>query len=138
MNLDRLVILQNQFMKVLFGSQPEFLSLSLILQLVLAMIFLTLSLAFLASYGAKKDKYQVGLVAAIISSIGLIAAIPTMLSLFIAAAVLVVLPILVLVYVWWVSESYPLVMRLAFIIALAVFYWASLRSSIRKRKEKRM
>ena len=58
--------------------------------------------------------------------------------LFIAAAVLVVLPILVLVYVWWVSESYPLVMRLAFIIALAVFYWASLRSSIRKRKEKRM
>ncbi|KKW40303.1 MAG: hypothetical protein UY87_C0025G0002 [Candidatus Peribacteria bacterium GW2011_GWC2_54_8] len=92
MNLDRLVILQNQFMKVLFGSQPEFLSLSLILQLLLAMIFLTLSLAFLASYGAKKDKYQVGLVAAIISSIGLIAAIPTMLSLFIAAAVLVAFP----------------------------------------------
>ena len=92
MNLDRLVILQNQFMKVLFGSQPEFLSLSLILQLLLAMIFLTLSLAFLASYGAKKDKYQVGLIAAIISSIGLIAAIPTMLSLFIAAAVLVAFP----------------------------------------------
>ena len=87
MSVDRLVILQNQFLKVLFGGSAEFLSLSVVLQLLLAMVFLTVSLSLLSAYGARRDRYQIGLVSGIVSSIIFLVIFPTIISLFVAAAV---------------------------------------------------
>lgn len=88
-SLAKLVVLQNQFLKVLFGGSPEFLSVAFMLQLVLAALFLSLSLALLCAYGARQDNYRTGLIAGAASSAILLALMPSVMSLFIAAAVIV-------------------------------------------------
>lgn len=100
-SIERLVVLQNQLLKMLFGSSPEFLSVALLLQLMLAAVFLSLSLALLSAYGSRQDRYQTGLIAAAVSSAILLALMPGVMSLFIAAAVIVSFP-----YVIGISNAY--------------------------------
>lgn len=78
MSLDRLVIAQNEAVKLLFGGSAEFLGAAVIIQLMFSMFFLSLGLSFLSAYGAGNDRYQTGLVSGIISAALLVAVIQTM------------------------------------------------------------
>lgn len=87
-SLEKIIIIQNQFLNVFFGGSAGFVSLQFISQLLLAMAFLSLALSFLSAYGAGKDRYQTGLVSGLISSAIVLILMPSAMSIFIALALI--------------------------------------------------
>ena len=68
-SVSKIVLFQNQLLKLFLGGGTEIISLALILPLLSAFLFLVLALAFLSSYGTARDEYRVGMISGIISAV---------------------------------------------------------------------